>query len=94
MGGFVANYTVMGTAEVRQREGVGRRTIKDEKNLAVGLENLANARNDATGPFIVAVRNLGTRVRFRERSPSRWTNRRGIIAGEVEALGCSHRRFP
>jgi hypothetical protein len=51
----VSNHGVIGPADLRQRQGIGRRTVEDEEHLAVRLEQLADARAGLLRPGVVAV---------------------------------------
>src|SRR5204863_6447156 len=90
---LVANDAVIRTAQMRERERVRGGAVEDEKDLAVLLKNLADTRDDAPSPSVVAVGNLGVSIRFRESSPRRRTNARGVIARKVVTFRRrSHRR--
>ena len=55
---------MVGPAQLRQRQRVGRRAVEDEKHLAIRLEQLAYAVAGLRGPGIVAVAG--------RRAPPRW----------------------
>ena len=55
MGQFVADDTVVGLAQVGQRQGVGGGAIEDEEHLTLGLEQLTEAVGDLLCPAVIAV---------------------------------------
>src|SRR5205085_4617790 len=93
MGAFVANHAVVRAAEMSERERIGRGAVEDEKNFAVLFENLPDAFDDATGPFVVAIGDLRIRVRSGESGPRWRTDARGVITRKVVTLlRRNHRR--
>src|SRR5205085_3237355 len=93
VGALVANHAVVRAAEMSERERIGRGAVEDEKNFAVVFENLPDAFDDATGPFVVAIGNLRMRVRSGESGPRRRTDPRGVITRKVVTfLRRNHRR--
>ena len=51
----VRDHGVIGPADLRQRQGVGRRAVEDEEHVAVRLEQLADTRARLLRPGVVAV---------------------------------------
>ena len=91
---FVAENAVVGLAQRRQRKRVGRRAVKDEKHLAVGLEDVANQVGRLVGPGIVSITDFVTLVGLRHGGEGFRTNTGIIVAGKL-ATGssfCIHRR--
>src|SRR5437868_181953 len=91
---FVANHAMIRAAKMGQRERVSGRAVENQKDFAVPFENLAYSLDDASGPLVVAVGNVGPGIRFRESRPRRRTNRCRVIARKVVTRRRRiHRRF-
>ena len=75
---------MIGLAELRQGERVGRRAVEDEEHLRVGLEQLAQARARLLRPRVVAVaRHMTFGVGAHERFESLGTDAGIVVGGEL-----------
>jgi hypothetical protein len=73
-------------AELRQRKGVCRRAVKDEIDVAIGLEDFTDAIAHTRRPAIFAVRGCLIYIRVFQCCPCFWADRRRVIAGKLITL--------
>src|ERR1044071_1332444 len=92
---LVANDPVERPAKLGQRQRISRRSVINEKNFTIGLENLADTFDEAPRPFVFAIGCGLVAVRFGESSPGLRANRRSVIALEFVSIHrTAHREFP
>ena len=87
MGQFVADHAVVGLAQRRQGQGVGRRAVKDKEHLAVGLEDAAKGVRRPLGPPIVAVGGDIPLVGLDEVLQRLGAHARVVVAGKLNRSG-------
>jgi len=73
-------------ANLCERQRICCCAVENEINVAIGLEDFSDAIAHTRCPAIVPVRWRATRIRFFQRLPCLWANRRGVIAGEFITL--------
>ena len=81
----MAQHRPPGRRQVRERERIGRRSGRHEKNGNVALEQLREFFLDTSGPGVVAVGQRRPVVRARNGGENFRRDRRRIIAGEIHA---------
>ena len=79
-------------AELREAEGIGRRTVEDDEGLAIGLKNFAHLCTDPFCPWVVTVGNFRAMIGLGQRGPGLGTDAGGIIARELMAVAARHRK--
>src|SRR5436190_1496312 len=87
MGIFMTDHAVERLAELRQRQRVCGRAIKDEIDIAIRLEEFTDAVTYLRRPAVFAVRGCLVLVRLFQCCPSLWAGRRGVIAGKLITSG-------
>ena len=85
VGDFVAKNAMVGLAKGSQGERVGRGPVENEKDFALGFEDLANQVGRIFGPAVVAVAQRVARIGFSQSRPGLRTNPGIIVAGKLAA---------
>ena len=87
MGGGRADHAVIGLAERRQRQRIGRGAVEGEEHLAIGGEQGAEGVRGALGPVIVAISGSMAAIGLFHRFPGFGADPGIIVAGELLHFG-------
>src|SRR3546814_15096456 len=82
-----ADDAVIGLAERRKRQRIGRSPVEREKDLAVGLKERAERIGGARGPFVIAIGGRRGGICRGHRGPGFGADAGIIVAGELLRLG-------
>ncbi len=83
----MTDHAVERLTELRERQRVGGRAVEDEIDIAIGLEEFADAIAYPRRPTVFAVGWYFLYVRLFQCCPSLWADRRGVIAGKLITPG-------